>query len=513
MANSRTKNSVLIMATSGIRQILTLLLSFASRSVFIYVLGASYLGINGLFSNVLSLLALTELGIGGTITYYLYKPIAENNIERIKTLMQFYKKCYRFVGLAIIAFGCLLMPFLNKMVNLDQPIPENLYLIYFLFVLNSAFTYLFWAYKQAIMSANQKQYKIEKINIVFTFISCGVDIVVLLIFRNFIAYLLFKMAVTIVKNVIIARKVDNEFPYLKDKNVAKLTHDEIKLFFKGVVDQSVFKLGSTLFNSTLNIIVSIFIGTVIVGYYSNYYMIIGQVNTIFGLIMASIIAGIGNVVATEAGEKIFKVYKMLDMGVFIVNAFCTICMFQLFNSFINLWLGHLDKGYILSQVIVGLICLDFYLNNSCQVIATYRAAAGKFNVGRDLQVIAGVINIPLSIGLIKLFGLAGAFLSPVLCKIFITVMPFFIKLGKILFNKNWHVMIKDYTIKFLITVFIGAIVWFACSYFHEKSLVYFIIEILITVILSATLLALFTFRTTEVKELVSHMPEKIRKRL
>lgn len=490
------------MATSGVRQFLTLLLSFASRTVFIYVLGARYLGINGLFSNILAMLSLAELGIGSAISYYLYKPIALNDKERIKSLMQFYKTCYRVVGFAIIGFGCLIMPFLNKMVNLNQPIPENLYLIYFLFLLDSAFTYLFWAYKQAIMFANQQQYKIEKINIAFAILSCCVDIIVLLIFKSFIIYLLFKMAIVIVKNIIIAKKIDKAFPHLKEKDIKRLSKTEVKDIFKGVFDESVFKLGSTLFNSTLNIIVSIFIGTIIVGYYSNYYMIIGQVGIVFGLIMGSIIAGIGNVVATETTEKTYTLYKQLDMGVFLVNAFCTICMFQLLNSFVHLWLGHVGREYVLSQVIVGLICLDFFLNNSCQVIATYRTAAGLFKVGRDRQVIAGIINIPLSIGLIKLFGLSGAFMSPVLCKLFITVCPFLSDLEKKLFQQTWKVAVRDYFYKFFLTVIISIVVWLSCLYFHEKSFLFFIIEVFLTSLLSIIFLIVFTYKTKEMKALL-----------
>lgn len=490
------------MATSGVRQFLTLLLSFASRTVFIYVLGARYLGINGLFSNILAMLSLAELGIGSAISYYLYKPIALNDKERIKSLMQFYKTCYRLVGFAIIGFGCLIMPFLNKMVNLNQPIPENLYLIYFLFLLDSAFTYLFWAYKQAIMFANQQQYKIEKINIAFAILSCCVDIIVLLIFKSFIIYLLFKMAIVIVKNIIIAKKIDKAFPHLKEKDIKRLSKTEVKDIFKGVFDESVFKLGSTLFNSTLNIIVSIFIGTIIVGYYSNYYMVIGQVGIVFGLIMGSIVAGIGNVVATETTEKTYTLYKQLDMGVFLVNAFCTICMFQLLNSFVHLWLGHVGREYVLSQVIVGLICLDFFLNNSCQVIATYRTAAGLFKVGRDRQVIAGIINIPLSIGLIKLFGLSGAFMSPVLCKLFITVCPFLIDLEKKLFQQTWNVAVRDYFYKFFLTVIISIVVWLSCLYFHEKSFLFFIIEVFLTSLLSIIFLIVFTYKTKEMKALL-----------
>ena len=511
MENSRTKNSVLIMATGGARQLLTLLLSFASRTVFIYVLGARYLGINGLFSNILAMLSLAELGIGSVISYYLYKPIALDDRERIKSLMQFYRNCYRIVGLTILGFGCLIMPFLDKMVNLHQPIPENLYLIYFLFLLDSAFTYLFWAYKQAIMFANQQQYKIEKINIGFAIVSCCVDIVVLLIFKNFIAFLLFKMAIVIIKNVVIAKKIDKAFPYLLEKDIIKLSQLEMKNIFKGVFNESVFKLGSTLFNSTLNIIVSIFIGTVFVGYYSNYYMIIGQISVIFGLIMGSIVAGIGNVVATETAEKTYALYKQLDMGVFLVNAFCTICMFQLLNSFIHLWLGHVGREYILSQVIVGLICLDFYLNNSCQVIATYRTAAGQFKIGRNRQVIAGIINIPLSIGLIKLFGLTGAFMSPVLCKLFITAPPFLIDLERKIFRQTWKITLKDYAYKFGLTIMVTIIVWLSCLYFHEKSFLFFIVEVFLTGLLSIIFLFVFTYKTKEMKALLDkfHLSKRL----
>ena len=128
MGNSRTKNSVLTMVFSGIRQILTFLLAFVSRTVFIYTLGAEYLGLNGLFTNILQFLSLTELGIGSAIAFYLYKPLATHDVERIKIIMRFYKSCYRIVGLSMLGLGCLLMPFLSKLVNLDQPIPDNLYL-------------------------------------------------------------------------------------------------------------------------------------------------------------------------------------------------------------------------------------------------------------------------------------------------------------------------------------------------------------------------------------------------
>lgn len=176
-------------------KVLTLILSFVSRTVFIYILGAQYLGLNGLFTNILSFLALSELGLGSAIAFLLYKPIAENNVERMKVVMRFYKKCYIIVGLVILMLGCCLMPFLQHLVNLDQSIPENLYLIFFLFVLQSAVSYFFAAYKQTFVNANQKTYLLGKIEVIYTIVGCLVDIIVLFVLRNFIAYLLFNNTV------------------------------------------------------------------------------------------------------------------------------------------------------------------------------------------------------------------------------------------------------------------------------------------------------------------------------
>lgn len=181
MENTRTKNSVLNMVASVVIKTFTLILSFVSRTVFIYILGAQYLGLNGLFTNILSFLALSELGLGSAIAFLLYKPIAENDIERMKTVMHFYKRCYIIVGFAILFLGCCLMPFLNYLVNFDQPIPENLHLVFFLFVLQSAVSYFFAAYKQTFVNANQKTYLLGKIEVAYTFISCLVDIVILLV--------------------------------------------------------------------------------------------------------------------------------------------------------------------------------------------------------------------------------------------------------------------------------------------------------------------------------------------
>lgn len=488
MANSRTKNSALIMAFSGVRQILTFLLAFVSRTVFIYTLGAEYLGLNGLFTNILQFLSLTELGIGSAIAFYLYKPLAVHDIERVKVIMKFYRSCYRVVGLSMLGLGCLLMPFLSKLVNLNQPIPDNLYLIYFLFLCNSAFTYLFFAYKQTLVMANQEQYRIEKVNIAFTFINCLADVLVLVLFRNFTIYLAMKVTLVVVKNIVISGRINQAYPYIKEPCAGRLGREEIKNLFKDVYSVSVFRVGNTLVNSVTNIIISAYLGTVIVGYYSNYLLITSSVIITFMLFVNSFTAGIGNVMATETPEKQYKVYRTLNLMSFFVYTLFTICLFQLSNSFINLWVGNLHKDYVLSQWAVVAICLNFYLDCNAQIVNAFRNGSGHFKTGRYLTVYGGIANVAVSLIGAKCFGLIGVLFAPPIVKTFITTIPFFVLIGRDVFGKPAWEMLKDQGGKLLFTVAGCALVWIACRGFHQSTLPMFIVEIILTILIASVLL-------------------------
>lgn len=514
MKNSRTTNSILIMITSGIRQVLTLILTFVSRTIFIYVLGAEYLGLNGLFSNILSVLALSELGIGTAISFYLYKPVANNDIHKIKSLMKFYKICYRIVGVSIIGLGCCLMPILPLLINFEQNISINLYLVYFLYLLNTAASYLFFAYKQAIVTANQEQYKIEKINIIFTFINCIVDIVILLLFKSYIFYLISKILLALLKNIIIALKIDKEYPYLKENDGNRLSKAEIKVFFKDIGAVSLFRIGSTLFNATDNIIISLLLGTVIVGYYSNYYLIISQVAVIISLVINSFTAGIGNVVVKETKEKQFEIFKQLDFSVYIVVTFCTACLFQLLNSFIKIWIGGVSEEYILSQMVVFCLCINFYFDNTTQIMNSFREASGNFETGKTLQLIGGIVNIILSIILGKIFGLVGIFMATIIGKGAVTVSPFLIGISRDVFDKGKYKLLKDYYYKMIIMLIILMVLWLVGWHFHMNGFLNFIVECILSVLVPLLLIYVIFRNKSEMKALkirVISIVKKVRK--
>lgn len=513
MEDSRTRNSALNIASNvGIR-LLTLILSFASRTVFIYTLGAEYLGLNGLFTNILSFLALSELGIGTAISFLLYKPLAVNDIERIKTVMAFYKKCYWVIGSVITLLGVAIMPFLKYLVNLNQPIPENLYLVFFLFVLQSSVSYFFVAYKQTLIEANQKKYKLTKYEIVFSILNCVVDIVVLLIFRNFIAYLVFKLILVVVKNLVFARKIDQLYPYLKEPVTTILTGQEVKSVFKDVYSVAVFRLGSVLFNSVTNIVTSAVVGTIVVGYYSNYTMIVMQVEVVFMMIVSAVSASIGNVVAVENQKRQYEIYKKLNLLTFFFYGIASVCLFQLLNSFINLWLGGIGKEYILNQFVVGLIVANMYANCSCQVLDRFRTASGHFKIGRDLQVIGGVVNLILSVIFAKVWGFEGVLIAPFLCKMFITVTPFVLFVGKKVFMKSYTYMLCEYFFQFFLVSLICSLIWFMCKPFHIGSTLDFIAETIVTLIVSAIVMLTIFRNTYAFKELISQLKNNLRHRL
>lgn len=505
MENTRTKNTLLILFSSSIRQIITLISTFFIRTVFIHTLGADYLGINGLFTNILSILALSELGIGTAITYYLYKPIQDNDVDRIKSLMSFYKICYRFVGLAIMGIGFLLLPALPYVVKLDTSIDINYNIIYILYIINTASSYLLCAYKQSFLLANQQQYKVERVSTVFCAVQFIFDYITIAFFHNFYFYLLGDIIAVLIKNYMISRVANRDFPFLKEKRCSKITNEELKSFFWDIFSVSLFKIGSQLFNATDNIIISILLGTTIVGYYSNYYLLISYAMLFFGMIMKAFTAGIGNVVVSESMEKRYLVFKRIDFIMFVIATIVSVCMCQLFNSFMSLWIGGVDKDYILDQSIVFVISFDFYINCSCQTPNTFREASGNFESGKWLQLLGGIANIILSLILGYYFKLLGIFMATVISKLAITVVPFLWKISSTVLNQTPVAILFDFIKKLVIRTAIVLVVWYLCKSIHMTGWVGLLLEAFICLTISGIFIVVFYFRTEEFKFLLGKL--------
>ena len=434
-------------------------LSFISKTIFIKLLGAEYLGVNGLYSNILTLLSLAELGIGNVMIYSLYRPVAENDKNEIYSLLEFYKKIYNAIAISIFVVGILLIPFLHIIIKSNLSI-DKLIIYYLIFLLNSVLSY-FSIYKSALINATQQIYIINTVNTVCTFLQHLTQILILLLTKNYILYLSVQIIFTLVNNIVISNKANKMYPFIKDKSYKKNCIDtqNIKENIKSVF---LYRIGSVIMNNTDNILISIILGTVYVGYYSNYSLLVGTVATFINIIINSMMSSLGNLNASDDMEKSYSIFNILLLLFHWLSAICSISFILVINDFVTIWLG---KEFILNSEIVLCIIFNFYIKNAINPVWMYRETMGLFNNIKYTMIFAALINMILSVILGLKFGLAGIIISTAIARIFTTVWYEPKSLFKLKFKKP----VKEYW-KNQIRYLIGTIITLLISNYLLKGL-------------------------------------------
>lgn len=406
---SRTQNTAKNIMWGYVGNIVILIMQFISRTVFIYSIGVSYLGINGLFTNVLGLLSLSELGIGTAINYNLYKPVANNDQEKIKALMHLYKLSYRVIALVIGIIGIVLIPFLPYIINESNRI-ENITIYYLIFLFNTISSY-FVSYKYGLVNAEQKGYIINNFNSIATIFITVAQIIVLIIFKNYLIFLIVQTIMQLLQKILIDLYLNKLYPYLKEKNITKLNKDEYKKIKKDVFALVLHKLGDVCVNQTDSIIISSFISVRLVGLVSNYLLIINAILTFVNIIFNSVAASIGNLVATESKkqqENIFEIYNFVG---FWIYGFSCCCFFALFQPFISLWIGA-DKQ--IDNLSLILLILNQYMVGKRIIINNMKIAGGIFNQDKYVALIQAVVNLAVSVIAVQFMGLPGIYLGTII---------------------------------------------------------------------------------------------------
>lgn len=445
----RTKNSIKNIITGISSQVMINFLSFFSRTIFIHTLGANYLGLNGLFTNILSMLSLAELGVGSAIIYNLYKPLADNNTEKIKSLMRLYAKAYKIIGIFIGISGMILLPFIDLFIN-DTPNVSNIEYIYILFLLNSVISY-FYSYKSSLIIADQKNYIIVLKRQKITFIQTIVQIIILLITKNYILYLYTQIIFNFIFNFTVSRHADRLYPYLQDKCYQDIDNKSKKDIYRHVIAMMSHKVGGIIVDGTDNLLISSFVGVFWVGIYSNYTMILGILNSFIGQVFTALTASVGNLNAEDNIEKSYRIYEKI----FFINAwiygFCTICLIILFNPFIQLWLG---EEYLLSKNIVYIIAINFYIKGMRQTNIMFNTTLGLFWKDRFKPWIESTVNLSLSIILLKYFGFVGVLLGTLISTVSTSlwIEPWI--LFRYGFQKDFKIYWKYYTKYTVMIIFI-----------------------------------------------------------
>ena len=408
---ARTQNSIRNVLSAMIGQLGGILVNLLARVFFLHYLNQTYLGLNGLFTNVLTMLSLVELGVGPAMAYSLYKPLADHDVERLKSHMAFYKKAYVTIGLAIAALGLAFLPFYTVFMDEVPDIP-HLNTIYLLFVANTVVSY-FYSYKRSLIICDQKKYIETAVHYGAYFLLNVVQIIFLALTKNYVVFLMLQVLSTWLENFILARKADKLYPFLREKNVRPMDKTDSQVIFRNVAAMSMHKVGAVVVNSTDNILISKLIGLASAGLYSNYYTIIHPLQTITNQIFESIVASVGNLTATVKDgnvEHLMETFYDVFFFAFWIFTFCSICLLNLLHPFIEfMWLR--NRGWLLDNATLYVLVLNFYLYGMRRPVLTFRDATGAFWNDRFKPIFESIINLVASILLAKPFGIAGIFLG------------------------------------------------------------------------------------------------------
>lgn len=497
----RTKNSIKNIIMNFLYNFLNYGLRFASRIVFVKTLAKVYLGVNGLLSNVLGILALTELGIGTAIGYSLYEPLAKNNTKKVRSLMQFYKKAYRIIALVVLVLGLILLPVLPYLIKNGDGI-ENLNIIYIIFLLNMAVGYLF-SYKRTLVSSDQKNYLIVPFTMSFNIITSVLQIVVLLLFKNYIVYLLMQSVCIVLENIIVNRYIDKKYPYLtSNEEILPIDKTELAIIKTKIKALLLHKVGSYTLSSTDNLIISKLIGIVTVGIYSNYSLIINMISSFIYLLVSNVIASLGNLIASENPKKCFKVFNEMNFICFVLYGISFVCFINLFNPFIELVFG---SNYLLTMPVVYIIVINFYLTGLNNVVISIQTASGLYEKDKYVPLIQSAVNLVISIYLGKKIGLAGVFIGTIIS----TFIPLIVKpviVYKNVFKENVTLYFKDFTKQAIVVIVSVFISTFIAKYVQISNFyINFVVLLLISLVVPCVIIFIVFHKNEAYKNVISRI--------
>lgn len=409
-SESRTVNAGKNAVSAIGNKIIILILTFISRKFFIQYIGVEYLGINGLFSNILTLLSMADLGLGTAMNVSLYKPIAENDYRKLSALLNYFRKLYIIIATGVMVIGLALMPFLKYIVNMDQDIPY-LYVYYAVFVLKSAVSYLF-IYKSSIVRADQKAFQINKVEVYTNVVKVVLQLVVVMTLHSYLVYILLDVVAIVVQNFTVSHIADKNYPFIKFKE--ELSSEEKKDIFSDISSVFLYKIAWSLLNGTDNILMSMMIGTIYVGYYSNYYTITSNLELFIALLFTSLTASVGNLVATSTAENKYKTFKTMQMIGFWISGVVSVCLLFLMQDFIVLWLG---EEMLLDNITLVAIIINIFFSICMRPVWTFREGTGMYRQIRYIMFVTAILNLVLSIILGKIIGLSGIIFATAIAKL------------------------------------------------------------------------------------------------
>ena len=495
---SRTTNLIKNTVYGVAGKLANLLFAFLSRTVFIYYLGDTFLGINGLYTEVLSVLSFAELGFGSALLYAMYAPIARKDHEKIVQLLDFYKKAYRVIAVVIAVLGASLIPFLQYIVKGAQGITlGQLRLYYVIFLFNTVVNY-FVSYKYSYVNAQQQNYIVTTFDSIVNIVTVVVQVTVILLFRDFLVYLLAQSAVLLLSRIVAALYLNNRFPVLKEKPEQPLPREERDGIFREVKALAVHQFASAAVHSTDNIIISSMsgMGVVAVGLVSNYNLFINNVIAFVTVLLNNSAFGFGNLVAEGNTDHFHSTFREMSFLVFWIYGFCCIAFFVLIPPCITLWIG---AEKLIDSMSLFLIVMNCFLLGHATLYNSARVAKGDFGKDKWISFIQAIVNLVVSIVTAKKMGLVGVYIGTIVSRLIVTVMrPY--ATYRFLFGKSALEYYCQLILYGSVAILAGFVTYTLCSSFLQNVTIgNFVLAMVVVTVVPNLVFAVLFARSTEMK--------------
>lgn len=479
MKIERTKNAGRNILFGVLLKIYQIFMPFVMRTAMIYFMGVQYLGLSSLFTSILQVLNLAELGVGSAMVYSMYKPIAEDNREQICALMRLYRTYYRVIGLIIAILGLLLLPFIPKLIKGDIPANVNIYILYLLNLSATVLSYWLFAYKNCLLSAHQRVDIISKVALITNTVQYLLQFAVLCFVKNYYWYLIVALITQVMTNIVTAYVVTKTYPFYKP--VGKLGKTQVSKINGRIRDLFTSKVGTVIVNSADTIVISAFLGLTMLAVYQNYYFILNSLIGLVTIIFTACTAGIGNSVIVETKQKNYNDLKKFTFIIAWIAGFCTCGLLCLYQPFMQIWVGEKLK---LEFTAVICFCIYYFVYEINQILTTYKDAAGIWHEDRFRPLITALTNLVMNLITVQFWGIYGVILSTALSTIFVGMPWLLHNLFTVLFSKK---ELPDY-LKHLgfyvaVTIVTCVVTGIICNFIHFGNWMTFILRAVVCCII------------------------------
>lgn len=504
--SGRVSNVLRNTAFGVLYRLVQTIVPFFMRTVLIYYLGVEYAGLNSLFTSVLQILNFAELGISSAMNFALYKPIAEQDTKKINALLSAYRKYYFYIGLVVLLAGAVLVPFLPYLVKKDLPDDVNLYVLYAIYLFQNVFSYWMYSYRSSLLEAHQRNDILSKINLCLDCIRFALQFVVLILYRNYYAYIVLQLGFQVIYQMVTYRFVKKNYPdYRPEGELSKEDKLTIRQRVKDIVTS---KLGAVILNSSDTVVISAFLGLSVLAIYQNYFFLLSAVIALIGMGLNGARASIGNSIVLESKEKVYRDFKTITFILSWVVCVCTCCFLCLFQPFMELWMG---EELLMEFSVVICLCIYFYLYEYNQLFNLYKDAAGLWHEDRLRPLLTSLTNLVMNLILVQFIGLYGVVLSTVLSMLFVGMPWLLHNVFTYLLKTSLKEFLKPLLGYTLLAVVCGAACHLICKNITLQPLLELPVKGFIAVVVPSAAYLLLFFKTEEFGRLLAIIKKLIRK--